>query len=297
MKNWMTRSVLALSGLAFLVGLLIITGYILAEKRKGRSVSVEARPFELVDGDAVRARGKYLFASRGCIDCHGHDGAGRMFLDTPDGLKVRGANLTPGAHSAVTGYRPEDWERAIRHGVAPSGRPLLIMPSEDYNRLTDADLAALVAHIRSLPAVAGEPALIDLPLIPTLAYGFGLLRDAAAKIDHALPPEAPVPEGITAEHGRYVANMCVGCHGANLQGGRIPGAPPDWPPAPALRGTDGNALDRYPEAEQFARMFRSGKRVDGSSIQVMPFEALREMSDTDVRALHLYLRGQARAKS
>ena len=37
-------------------------------------------------------------------------------------------------------------------------------------------------------------------------------------------------------------------------------------------------------------MFRSGKRPDGTAVQVMPFESLREMSETDLRALHLYLK-------
>jgi hypothetical protein len=31
-------------------------------------------------------------------------------------------------------------------------------------------------------------------------------------------------------------------------------------------------------------------RTDGSKVQVMPFESLRELNETDVRALHLYLR-------
>ena len=36
-------------------------------------------------------------------------------------------------------------------------------------------------------------------------------------------------------------------------------------------------------------MFASGRRPDGTPLRVMPFEALRALSDTDVRALHLYL--------
>jgi hypothetical protein len=38
-------------------------------------------------------------------------------------------------------------------------------------------------------------------------------------------------------------------------------------------------------------MFRSGKRPDGSAVKVMPFESLREMSEVDLRALYLYLKG------
>lgn len=55
--------------------------------------------------------------------------------------------------------------RSIRHGLAPSGRPLRLMPSEDYNRLTDDDLAAVVAWVRQLPPASGNlRPTIELPL-------------------------------------------------------------------------------------------------------------------------------------
>ncbi|MDB5841919.1 MAG: cytochrome [Herminiimonas sp.] len=38
-------------------------------------------------------------------------------------------------------------------------------------------------------------------------------------------------------------------------------------------------------------MFKTGTRPDGSAIKVMPFDSLREMNETDMRALHLYLKG------
>ena len=62
-------------------------------------------------------------------------------------------------------------------------------------------------------------------------YGLGAIPDAAARIDHQLAPSRPVPAGVTVANGRYVANMCIGCHGADLAGGKIPGGPPDWPAA------------------------------------------------------------------
>ena len=48
-------------------------------------------------------------------------------------------------------------------------------------------------------------------------------------------------------------------------------------------------MPRYPTAESFLAMLKSGRRADGSAIAAMPFEALRQLSDTDARALHLYL--------
>jgi mono/diheme cytochrome c family protein len=84
--------------------------------------------------------------------------------------------------------------------------------------------------------------------------------------------------------------MCIGCHGAQLSGGRIPGAPPDWPAAANLTPGQGSAMLQYASASQFAQMLRSGQRGDGSSISgVMPFASLKELSDTDAAALHLYL--------
>jgi cytochrome c553 len=99
-----------------------------------------------------------------------------------------------------------------------------------------------------------------------------------------------VPEGVSVQHGAYVANMCLGCHGAQLAGGKIPGGPPDWPAASRLAPGEGTVMTRYPDAESMMRLFKTGKRPDGTPVQVMPFESLREISETDMRALHLYLR-------
>ena len=109
--------------------------------------------------------------------------------------------------------------RVIRHGVKPDGKPALIMPSEDYNRFTDADLAAIVAHVRSLPAQSGGAAIVELHLPVRVMYGFGAIPDAAERIDHSLPPAQPVAEAVNAQHDAYVANMCIGCHGEKLSGG------------------------------------------------------------------------------
>lgn len=292
MKKWMLRLALGLLGLVLLASATLLVLAHLGERKAQRRVELAGlAPVALPDDAAAVARGGYLFRSRGCTDCHGQDGAGREFLNDGKGLRVRAPNLTPGAGSAVAAYAPLDWVRSIRHGVAQSGRPLLIMPSEDYNRLTDADLGALVAFLRRLPAVDGQPARLDLPLPLRAFYAVGLLRDAAEKIDHTLPPSAPVPETVSAEHGAYVANTCIGCHGAGLSGGRIPGAPPAWPAAANLTPGAGSAMRAYPTAESFMRMMRSGRRPDDSAVSsVMPFSALKQMNDTDLQALYLHLK-------
>jgi hypothetical protein len=55
------------------------------------------------------------------------------------------------------------------------------------------------------------------------------------------------------------------------------------------QGAD-SAMARYPNADALVAMFRSGKRADGSEVKVMPFGSFSKMSDTELRALHLYLK-------
>ncbi|MFT7775572.1 c-type cytochrome [Roseateles sp.] len=284
-----------LKWLGIVIGLAVVvviafaaTGWLQAERKMSRRVDVSIAPLVLPTEAAALERGRYLFNSRGCAECHGADGGGRKVIDS-GGLLVVAPHISAGPGSVTTAYRVEDWARAIRHGLKPDGRPLMIMPSEDYNRLTDADLGALIAHARQLPPVDGQTAVLQLPPPVRVFYGLGLIQDAAAKIDHSLPPPAPVPEGPTAAHGRYVAQMCVGCHGEGYGGGKIPGGPPDWPAAANLTPGRGSAMAGYAGADAFIAMMRSGKRPDGSAIAVMPFASLSQLNDVDMRGLHAFL--------
>src|SRR5688572_3985750 len=132
----------------------------MGEHKLRREVEVRVVPVPYArDATSVR-HGKYLYDSRGCAHCHGWDGQGAVVIDDPRGLFVRAPDIT--SAGAVKSYGEGDWARAIRHGVSPAGHPLVIMPSEDYNRLSDADFAALVAYVRALPPGAGKPGEIRL---------------------------------------------------------------------------------------------------------------------------------------
>ena len=284
--KWTVRGVVALVAVAAAVA---IAGTWLAEKKRTRQIEIKVLPVAIPTDAASIERGRYLYLSRGCTDCHGTNGAGRDFVN--DGsMHLAGPNISPGPGNVVANYQLEDWVRTLRHGVKPNKQPVFIMPSEDYNRLTDADTGALIAYVKSLPPVAGGAAVVQLPLPVKVLYGLGAIPDPVEKIDHSLPPAKPVATGVTVEHGAYVANMCIGCHGAALSGGKIPGGPPDWPAAANLTPGEKGVLGNYKDAAQFAAMFKSGKRPDGSEIKVMPFESLREVNDTDVQALYAFLK-------
>lgn len=141
-----------------------------------------------------------------------------------------GIELTPG-EGGIRDYTEADWDRAVRHGVGRSGKPLIFMPSQEFWSLSDADLAALLAYYTSLePVDAVRPRPRIGPLGRMLHLAGRLPLVPAKLLDHgAARPEAPSPEA-TPEFGAYLATGCTGCHGASFSGGRIPGGPPAWPP-------------------------------------------------------------------
>jgi mono/diheme cytochrome c family protein len=289
-KTWLKRTLAGSTALVAVLGAAVVVGAAMGDRKLDRRIEVAVAGVPVPTDAAALERGGYLFRSRGCADCHGADGAGRVVIDDGQGMFVRAPNLTGGPGGAVSRYASADWERSVRHGVRPDGRPLIVMPSEEFNRFTDADLGALVAYVTRLPAKAGEPASVKLPLPVKVLYALGMVRDAAEKIDHRLPPSRPVAEGVSAAHGAYVANGCTGCHRADLTGGKIAGAPPSWPAAARLAPGENSVMKRYPSADAFAAMLKTGKRPDGSAVSpVMPFMSLREMSEVDVRALYLHL--------
>jgi len=291
LKRWARRGAIGLVALVVVAGAGLVIAAHLGERKMNRRIEVQVTAAAARTDPPSIERGRYLYRSRGCMDCHGEDGSGKVVVEDGSGLLVKAPGITSGPSGVVNAYTDRDWTRTIRHGIKPDGRPVMIMPSEDYNRLTDADLGSLIGYLRQMPPAPGGPAVVQLPLPLKALYAVGAIHDAAGKIDHRLPPARPVPEGATVEHGAYVANACIGCHGPRLEGGRIPGAPPDWPPAANLRPGANGPMRAYADAKAFSDMFKTGRRPDGSEVsKVMPFLSLKEMNDQDVQALFLYLR-------
>jgi mono/diheme cytochrome c family protein len=290
MSKWVKRTSILLATLALLGIVTTVVGKSMGERKMMRNIVLTVPPLEITADATHIERGRYLYSTRGCVDCHGANGAGKTVIKD-GGMYVVAPNITGGANSVTSGYKAIDWVRTLRHGVKPNGNPVMIMPSEDYSRLTDEDTAAMVAYLQQLPAVPGLRALIQVPAPVKVLYAFGVIKDASEKIDHSLPPSTPVPAEVTVEHGAYVANSCIGCHGAHLSGGKIPGGAPTWPAAANLTPGKGSSMNRYATADVFLAMMRSGHRPDGTAISpVMPFGSLGKMDDTDLRALHAYLK-------
>ena len=80
-------------------------------------------------------------------------GGGVMVDAFPIG-RLLGPNLTGGAGGRTRTYTAADWDRAVRHGILPDGRPS-VMPAEDYRLMSDQELADV--ERRAALAAESEP--------------------------------------------------------------------------------------------------------------------------------------------
>ncbi len=291
MGKWLKRSGIAA---AVLVGVAVLAAgavYAASEMRLRRTWQVPGQALAQRTDPAALARGKHVATAIGkCMDCHGADLGGKVFIDDPAMGQVIAPNLTAGDGGIGKRYTDADLERAVRHGIAPEGRGLLVMPSDEYYHLSDEDAASLFAYLRSLPPVDRTlpPSRLG-PLGRGLYLSGKLPLFAAERIAHQAPRPAPVSPGVTREYGEYLATVggCRGCHGKDLVGGPIPGTPPEWPPASNLTPA---GIGAWTEAD-FFKSLRSGIRPDGTAINgVMPWALAGQMSDDEIRAVWLYLR-------
>ncbi|MEM8730465.1 MAG: cytochrome c [Pseudomonadota bacterium] len=250
--------------------------------------------------DDVLKRGEYLVRGiMGCGNCHtplGPDGpvagmelAGRLVEDIP-AFKAIAPNITPGGRIAE--WSDAELARSIREGIRPDGS--LIgppMPYTMYRGLTDGDLAAIVAFLRTLPAVENDPgeSTYNIPLPP--AYG---------------PPVESVPDilpEVSVAYGEYLAGPvahCMECHTpmgpegplleTDLGRGGFEFVGP-WGVSVATNITsseDGLATYSDPEV---AAMITQGLHPDGSKmLPPMPYDYLAKMTADDLAAIILYLR-------
>jgi mono/diheme cytochrome c family protein len=260
--------------------------YAASEWRFRKHFEVPTHVVAVPTDSAAVARGQHIATIRGCMECHGQGFVGHVDVDDPMLGRLAGPNLTNGGRGAA--LTDADWERAVRHGVRRDGAPLLIMPAFEHTGMSDEDLGALIAYIRSLPASPNAPPPSRAgPVIRGLFAAGMVLLLSAEQIDHTKPHPDRVVAEPTAAYGNYLSGMCKGCHGPQLSGGKIPGGPPEWKPAANLTPT---GIGRWSETD-FMTALRTGRRPDGSPIDPsMPWKEFGQMTDVELRALYAYLR-------
>lgn len=236
---------------------------------------------------AVVERGRHLAHSvAGCAlsDCHGHDLGGGRSLD----IGPLGTFTAPNLTFMAMAYSDAELARLILHGVRRDGRSLRFMSVQEINWMPDADVAAIVSWVRTMPLVQRPNGPIRVGLLAKVLDRHDMIPvDIARRVDHATRDTAP-PPSATAAYGRYVGRLCMGCHGDTFSGGPIPGAPSSMavPPnlTPHATGLAGWTYD------DFVRFGATGIRKNGRRVDaIMPTEALANMDDVERRALWAFL--------
>jgi mono/diheme cytochrome c family protein len=288
-RRWRLVLILIPGVIATALLLAATTTYAVSEYRLRRTHAVEIAAPSIPSSPEVLARGRHLVITRGCADCHGDDFGGRAVVEDPLVGRLHGPNLTSGRGGLPATFGDVDFVRAVRHGLAPDGRALVLMPSIEYANLSDEDLGAMIAYLKSLPAVDRERGPVQLgPLSRGLLLA-GEIKLAAEHIDHRAVRPVRVEVEVSREYGHYLAASCAGCHGDNLSGGRIPGGPPDWPAAANLTPHPSGRLVQWSEGDFFTAL-RQARRPDGSSVHPVMPAAFGQLTDEETKALWIYLR-------
>jgi mono/diheme cytochrome c family protein len=235
-------------------------------------------------------RGQHLaYVCAGCHSTAGTlplDGSQASMLSNPDGSglgDLYAPNLTPGG--ALKDWSDGEIIRTIREGVAQDGHPLMIMPLARFHSMSDADVQAVVAYLRSTPGFPRTTPPRQLNLIGTLLVGAGVfpLQGQPPTTGQVAAP----PAGVTADYGQYLVtiSVCQSCHGENLAGG-TPGQGPVGPNLTLI-------VPRWTEA-QFVQTLRTGKDPSGYTLRpdMMPWKNISAAySDDELKAMFAYLRG------
>jgi mono/diheme cytochrome c family protein len=292
MKKWAKRTGIGLGSIVVALILGIVVVYAASEVRFRRAYDeVAVSPLRASAGPAALERGRHLATAIGkCVDCHGPDLGGKLFFDAGPMGVVYASNLTSGRGGAQSRYSDGQLVRAIREGVDADGHALAIMPSEDFNAMSDADVQALVAYLRTVPPVDRELPQTTVRVLGRALYVAGKLPlFPAERIAHDARRPEPVPAGVTREYGEYLATIggCRGCHGKGLEGA-AEGEGPGMPPAANL--TPAGELKSWSEA-QFFRAMRTGVRPNGQAIRApMPWALTGQSTDDELRAMWMYIK-------
>jgi hypothetical protein len=303
--KWLKRLAMVLGVLLVLaVGLVVVFFYLLHPKSR------DAPKLTAPNTPEVIARGDYLANHVfGCTLCHspidetkpgdeiiaGQLFAGRVFPVKDMGFPgtLNAPNLTPDKTAGVGAWTDGELARAIREGVDRHGKTLFpMMPYTRFKRITDEDTLAVIAYMRSVPAIstAVPRSEIDFPV----SMFIRLAPEPLAGSPPAWPTD-PV------ERGKILLEVmsCVDCHtkmekgkpveGMQYAGGNKFKGPMGTVHASNITPDQATGIGAYSD-EDLMRVFKEGKGKDGRTLWVMPWRALQGTKEEDLRAVIAALR-------
>src|SRR6202142_4001582 len=222
----------------------------------------------------------------------GKDFSGGLSWDEPP-FKVTAPNITPDKETGIGNYTDAQLMTVLRKGIKANGIPVaMIMPSGFYEIMTDRDLNAVVAYLRTLKPVANK--------VPDPIYKMAQ--------GHPIPPggDKKFTEDDLSDKlkkGFYLATIahCMECHtpmgprGRDFAGRLGAGGfefPGPWGVSVSKNITSSKekGIGAWTDAE-VKRAITQGIRKDGSKLKPpMGFHYYSKMTAEDLDAVVAYLR-------
>lgn len=253
------------------------------------------------------ARGKYVFGATGGCGCHTVKdqpvNAGGRRYDGPFGT-VHSTNITPHRETGIGTWTDEQIITAIRLGRRPNGERLLpVHPYPVFNGMAAADLKALVAFLRTVPAVerANQPKRITVPLFEPVFLPAWLTAFAPKETPPASAPTAGVSRG---EYLVRAVSHCGECHTPRTMtmatdNGRFLGGNPKGPEdaeVPNITPDRDTGIGTW-SVEAIAEYLGTGTRPDGDIAGGLMAEVIegtlagfKDLTKADRMAIAQYLK-------
>ena len=268
------------------------------------SCSVSAAETDLIK------QGEYLARAGDCVACHTAKGgkpfAGGLPMETPIGV-IYSTNITPDK-TGLGDYSFEDFDKAVRHGVAKSGSTLYpAMPYPSYARVSDSDMQALYAYfMKGVEPVAQENRDSDIPWPLSMRWPLAAWRwmfapsveehQAQATADPVVSRGAYLVEGLGhcgACHTPRALTMQEKALSAADGSAFLSGSAPleGWI-AKSLRGDHKDGLGSWSEEQlvQFLKTGRSDRSAVFGGMSDVVVHSMQYMSQDDLTAIARYLK-------
>ncbi|WP_313452838.1 cytochrome c [Pseudomonas rhodesiae] len=268
------------------------------------SCSISAAETDLIK------QGEYLARAGDCVACHTAKGgkpfAGGLPMETPIGV-IYSTNITPDK-TGLGDYSFEDFDKAVRHGVAKSGSTLYpAMPYPSYARVSESDMQALYAYfMKGVEPVAQANKDSDIPWPLSMRWPLTAWRwmfapavedyKAVAGSDPVISRGAYLVEGLGhcgACHTPRALTMQEKALSAQDGSAFLSGSAPleGWI-AKSLRGDHKDGLGSWSEEQlvQFLKTGRSDRSAVFGGMSDVVVHSMQYLSQDDLTAIARYLK-------
>ena len=248
--------------------------------------------------DTPVERGAYLVNTiMTCANCHspkgppaavaGKDFSGGLRFNVPP-FDVTAPNITPDKATGIGAWSDDDIKKLLRTGMRPSGVPVAaVMPTGFYDIITDADMDAIVAYLRTLKPISNK--------VPDPIYKISAPRQV---FPGAEAPYTPAMLNDAMKKGFYLATIghCMECHTPMTKGQHDWTAdlarggqefPGPWGVSTSRNITSSKAkgIGEWTDAE-IKRAITTGVDKDGNKLKgPMGYQYYAHMTDADLDAV------------